>query len=47
VLDFLRERLGPPVRPSVMPAARTGDEDEEAEERERARRGSAAGSSAR
>jgi dipeptidyl-peptidase-4 len=46
VLDFLRERLGPPVRPSVMPAARTGDEDEEAEERERARRGSAAGSSA-
>jgi dipeptidyl-peptidase-4 len=42
VLDFLRQRLGPPVRPSVMPAARTGDDDEkeEEEERERARHGS-------
>jgi dipeptidyl-peptidase-4 len=41
VLDFLRQRLGPPVRPAVMPAARTDDDDEE-EEREREKRGSAA-----
>jgi hypothetical protein len=38
VLDFFRRHLGPPVRPQVMPAARTDDEEEE--ERERARRGS-------
>jgi dipeptidyl-peptidase-4 len=36
-LAFLREHLGPPVRPAVMPTARSG-EDEEEEERERARR---------
>jgi hypothetical protein len=41
VLDFFRQRLGPPVRPQVMPAAKADDDDEE-EERERARRGSAA-----
>ena len=35
-LDFLRERLGPPVRPGVMPKARTEEEEEE-EERERER----------
>lgn len=35
-LDFLREHLGPPVRPAVMPKARTEEEEEE-EERERAR----------
>ena len=40
VLDFFRQQLGPPVRPQVMPAAKTDDDDEE-EERERARRGSA------
>ncbi|HEX8111754.1 MAG TPA: prolyl oligopeptidase family serine peptidase, partial [Kofleriaceae bacterium] len=39
VLDFFRQRLGPPVRPQVMPAAKTDDDDEE-EERERAKRGS-------
>ncbi len=39
VLDFFRERLGPPVRPQVMPAAKTDDDDEE-EEREHAKRGS-------
>jgi len=35
-LDFLRERLGPPVRPAVMPAPRSEEEEEE-EERERAK----------
>jgi dipeptidyl-peptidase 4 len=35
-LEFLREHLGPPVRPAVMPAPRS-EEDEEEEERERAR----------
>jgi dipeptidyl-peptidase 4 len=39
VLDFFRQRLGPPVRLQVMPAAK--DDDDEEEERERARRGSA------
>jgi len=37
VLGFLRDRLGPPVRPAVMPKARTEEEEEE-EERERERR---------
>ncbi|MEO7729771.1 MAG: prolyl oligopeptidase family serine peptidase, partial [Kofleriaceae bacterium] len=37
VLGFLRERLGPPVRPAVMPKARTEEEEEE-EERERERK---------
>jgi dipeptidyl-peptidase-4 len=41
VLDFFRERLGPPVRPQVMPVARDEDEEEEERERERARGGSA------
>ena len=36
VLDFLRQRLGPPVRPAVMPAPRSEEEEEE-EERERER----------
>jgi len=35
-LDFLREHLGPPVRPAVMPAPRSEEEEEE-EERERAK----------
>jgi dipeptidyl-peptidase-4 len=35
-LDFLREHLGPPVRPGVMPAPRSEEEEEE-EERERAK----------
>jgi dipeptidyl-peptidase-4 len=35
-LDFLREHLGPPVRPAVMPAPRSEEEEEE-EERERER----------
>ena len=35
-LEFLREHLGPPVRPAVMPAPRTEEEEEE-EERERAK----------
>ena len=33
VVDFLRERLGPPVRPAVMPKARTEEEEEEAEDK--------------
>ena len=33
-LDFLREHLGPPVRPAVMPAPRSEEDDED---RERAR----------
>ena len=37
-LGFLREHLGPPVRPAVMPKARTEEEEEE-EERERERGG--------
>jgi fermentation-respiration switch protein FrsA (DUF1100 family) len=36
-LAFLREQLGPPVRPAVMPAARS---EEEEEEREREQAGS-------
>jgi dipeptidyl-peptidase 4 len=36
VLGFLRDHLGPPVRPAVMPTARTEEEEEE-EERERER----------
>jgi dipeptidyl-peptidase-4 len=40
VLDFLRQQLGPPVRPQVMPVAK--DDDDEEEERERAKRGSEA-----
>ncbi|HEX3476051.1 MAG TPA: DPP IV N-terminal domain-containing protein [Kofleriaceae bacterium] len=40
VLDFFRQRLGPPVRPRVMPAARTDDDDEDEERERRARRGS-------
>ncbi|HEX2685905.1 MAG TPA: DPP IV N-terminal domain-containing protein [Kofleriaceae bacterium] len=37
-LAFLREHLGPPVRPQVMPAPRgEGEEEEEERERERAR----------
>jgi dipeptidyl-peptidase-4 len=35
-LDFLREHLGPPIRPAVMPAVRSEEEEEE-EERKRAR----------
>lgn len=38
VLGFLRERLGPPIRPAVMPKARTEEEEEEAEEREKRER---------
>ncbi|HEY6173184.1 MAG TPA: prolyl oligopeptidase family serine peptidase, partial [Kofleriaceae bacterium] len=38
VLDFLREQLGPPVRPAAMPAPRSDEDDEEEEERERAQR---------
>jgi dipeptidyl-peptidase 4 len=41
-LDFLRDRLGPPVRPAVMPRPRTEEEAEEDErERERGHAGSA------
>jgi dipeptidyl-peptidase 4 len=43
-LDFLREHLGPPVRPGVMPKARTEEEEEEEEERERERERGHAGS---
>ncbi|HEY0992724.1 MAG TPA: prolyl oligopeptidase family serine peptidase, partial [Kofleriaceae bacterium] len=34
-LDFLRDKLGPPVRPAVMPAPRSEEEEEEEEERKR------------
>jgi len=49
VLEFFRQRLGPPARPVVMPTVRIEDEDDEDEERERAERagsgrGSASGS---
>jgi dipeptidyl-peptidase 4 len=46
VMEFLRQQLGAPVRPAVMPAPRGEEDDEEEEERERAQRagGSAAGS---
>jgi len=37
VLDFLRQHLGPPVRPAAMPRPRTEAEEEE-EERKRAQR---------
>jgi dipeptidyl-peptidase-4 len=36
-LEFLREHLGPPVRPAVMPAPLSGKEREKQEQRERAR----------
>jgi len=38
VLDFFRQKLGPPVRPAAMPAPRDDDDDEEQEQREREQR---------
>lgn len=43
VVDFLRQQLGPPVRPAVMPVAKMEDDEEEErerDEREREKRGS-------